>query len=538
MKICLVRSCTDPPFVPPIGIAYLTSVLRKNGFDVKAMDFQTRNYQDKLGFKLNARNLIIDKKLNIRYMESAERVRYLKLIDLWCEDVLRADPDIVGFTTTWPNFELACLLANKLKKEKKDILIVFGGPQCSLEVGGKVIPELGVADIIVHGEGEEVMLDIAKNYQNSSTIDFIRGATIVKDGKPKYCGERPPIQDLDTIPFPDFTDFELHKYYYGLPIITSRGCAGSCSFCYHIVFWKKYRERSPENVLKELKHDIRKYGIRRFSIGDSAINSNPDTSRLERICDLIIESGLEITWRVDARVGNLSPSLLAKMRKAGCRSLSFRVGSFNPKISKDMRMGVTPKQIHDTFKWAKENQITAIAYIITGFPTETRLEFMEDLLTYYISFDKDIYANVFFFPMGIYTGTEVYASPQKYGVKKKEEFDEDRLRYKLLFPPWSSKNVSTPELMFRPALFSYLHDELLKADQKEREMGRPGILAVMAFMNERLKSMDKLHRTETMTKIYSELLLSWASSFVKEKDFRQIMAQEFPQKKCLYRFLD
>ncbi len=137
--------------------------------------------------------------------------------------------------------------------------------------------------------------------------------------------------------------------------------------------------------------------------------------------------------------------------------------------------------------------------------------------------------------MNVYTGTDVFLNPQKYGVKIDKDYYEDRLRFKLLFTSWSSKNVTPPEVMFRTTLFRILHKELRELTGKE--MVRPGILAVMAAMNELFKSTDKHHKTEAMTKIYSELLLLWSSSFVKKKDFRQTMAQKFFDEQDVYDLL-
>jgi len=537
LQICLVHADIRIPRLF-IGIAYLSAFLRQNGFRVNVIDFPAKyeNICSDLELLIILEKLKLDKNLRTRNINLYERYRLLELLNSWCEDIIRTRSEIVGFTVDVCNYKLSALLANKIKKERKDILTIFGGPYCSREVTGGVLPKPDVVDIVVHGEGEETMLDIAKKYQESSTLDSIPGATILKDGKPKYCGEHLPIKDLDSLPFPDFTDFELQKYSDGLPINTCRGCYRSCSFCYHIVFWKEYRERSPRSVVNELKHDIQKYRIRKFFFGDSEINSNPDPSRLEKIFDLIIESRLNITWGADAIFGNLRPSLLLKMYRAGCRTLDFRVGSFNSRVLSDMNRKFTPEQIRDTLELVKKNKIIPTTRLTVGFPTETRLDFMEDLLSYYKFFDREIYVYVEIIPMSVYTGTDIFVNSQKYGVKIHEDYYEDRLRFKLLFPSWSSKNVTPSELMFRTTLFRYLHKEL--RERMDKKVIRPGILAVMTNMDELFKSTDKLGRTEVMTKIYSELLLLWSSSFVKKKDFTQVMAHEFFDKQDVYNLLN
>ena len=101
------------------------------------------------------------------------------------------------------------------------------------------------------------------------------GCAYRKDGQVVFAPERPAIDDLDQIPFPAWDLIDLKKFFdWNLltqndirarkeiaTIFTSRACPYGCIFC-HNMFGKKFRPRSPENVLQEIRllHD--KFGVR------------------------------------------------------------------------------------------------------------------------------------------------------------------------------------------------------------------------------------------------------------------------------------
>ena len=526
MQICLVHADT---LIPRLfaGIAYLSAFLRQNGFRVNVIDFPAKyeNICSDLELLIILQKLKLNKKVETKNVNAHERYKLLDLINSWCEDIIKTRSEIVGFTVNMCNYKLSTLLAKDLKKERRDILTVFGGPQCGIEVGGKVIPGLGVVDVVVHGEGEEVMLDIAKNYQNSSTIDSVKGATILKDGKPVYCGERPPIKDLDSLPFPDFTDFELQKYPKILPIVGSRGCIYRCSFCYHPVFWKTYRERSPPNIVAEMHHDVEKYEIRKFEFGDSLIDAN--LSRLEKMCDLIIESDLSIEWKAFARMDRLSPSLLSKMHQAGCKELEYGLESFSAKVLRDMRKRITPEKIFNTLVWTTNSGIAMGLHFLTGFPTESKSDFVETLLNFYDIFRKGYLNNVdsyvWLHTLIVDPGTHLFLNPHDYGLKIKRRNPDDV--FNLFDYRWTSKKVGGFDRIFRIQMLECLNYEL-KEYEHCKETLFSGVLPIMDSIKKLSKSTYGKNRIKLFENLYDRLLLIYASSIVSGKNLSEMLSKE------------
>jgi hypothetical protein len=283
--------------------------------------------------------------------------------------------DVIGFHVTWDSTLLSLLVAKKLKQNDKDILVVFGGPDCSRSFRGKMIPHLGFVDAVATGEGEKSIggfLEAWKNKKNPG----IRGCIISTKGKVIDYGEPELISDLDTLPFPDYADLPLKNYtaFHALPILTSRGCRYRCSFCVdRAAIWNKtYRERSIGNVVKEILHLYEEYKVKAIYFCDSSLN--PTLQRLNKLCGGLDEVrqkiGRDLSWGGDIRATPLSRSTLKRMHDVGCRYLMFGAESGSQKILNSMHKGVTPKNMADAFKWAKEAGIWVFTYWIVGYPGE------------------------------------------------------------------------------------------------------------------------------------------------------------------------
>ena len=105
-------------------------------------------------------------------------------------------------------------------------------------------------------------------------------------------------------------------------MITSRGCPYNCVFCsIHVVMGKKWRGRSPENVVDEIEQLVHTYHVKRIDFTDENMTLNK--KRMETICDLIVKRGLDIEWYTPngVRADTLDENLLRKMKASGCKKI-------------------------------------------------------------------------------------------------------------------------------------------------------------------------------------------------------------------------
>jgi anaerobic magnesium-protoporphyrin IX monomethyl ester cyclase len=346
VKIALVNP--PPPlgaFVhyqnPLIGLAYMAAVLEKSGYEIKVMDCPP---------------------LNMTYEDLSREMSLF-------------EPDIVGITSVTVTFSSALQTARIIKKAFPKALVVLGGPHVTV-TDKQTLEEQPEPDVIVRGEGEQTLLEIANliSKANLANLDKVAGITFRKNGEIVRTPDRPFIQNLDQLPYPAYKYFPLMKYrYFGkliLPIISSRGCPFQCTFCLAPrMAGKRFRARSPKNVVDELRwlRDVHKADA--FTFHDETFTY--DKRRVFEICEEIKNQDIGLPWDCSTRVDQISIELLAEMRDANCQLVSFGVESGSQKILNAMKKGTTVDQNERAIRWAKEAGLSVSVSMIVGYPGET-----------------------------------------------------------------------------------------------------------------------------------------------------------------------
>jgi len=119
------------------------------------------------------------------------------------------------------------------------------------------------------------------------------------------------------------------------------------------MFGRKYRTRSPKNVVDEMQFLNEKYGSSQFTFYDDAFTVNQ--SRTEKICEEIQSRKLELQWDCETRVDMVTKDLLQKMKKAGCIAVWFGVESGSQNVIDSMEKNFSVIQTRKAFKWANDD---------------------------------------------------------------------------------------------------------------------------------------------------------------------------------------
>lgn len=316
---------------PPTGIGYLEEVLERNGIVVNVLDLRLGHTVKDL----------------------------LKRAEKFC-------PDLVGVSTLTYRYGEAYELINRLKRAGHRVVI--GGPHVSV-MRSKVLEECE-ADFAIKHEGEYKLLSLCRG-ENLGEID---GLIYRKSGRIIENKDGEFIEDLDSIPFPRYQKFELGRYMFNspLPIISSRGCPYSCTFCsVKVVAGRRYRPRSARNVVAELEYWYQK-GHHSFSFQDD--NFTFDRQRVFDLCDLIEErglSGLTMECGNGIRADRMDRELLKRMKEVGFRSLAIGVEAGNNKVLKSIKKGETIETIEQAIKTACDLGYSTRLYFLLGSPGET-----------------------------------------------------------------------------------------------------------------------------------------------------------------------
>ena len=346
--------------MPPLGLLYIGAVLEKEGVPVEIVP------TDVLGMTWS----------DIRKKIQTEK------------------PDIVGVTITTENRFQSFRLIRLAKKAHPGVLTVLGGPHASMAAEDCLehIPEL---DLVVRGEGEETMLEICRLWTAKGVPpawDGIRGIVYRRDGRVIANPPRPPITDLDSLPYPAYhlVPFEKYNFTFEVPgrgplpavnIMTSRGCPFNCSFCATPINWGRHvRMRSPENVVREIELLKARYGVKVVFFFDDTFNASP--KRADAICDLMIERKLDVFFKCDVRIDIMSRPLLEKMKKAGLFHLSYGLEAGSDRVREEIvGKQIDMKDFRNLTDWCVELGIIANVFFIFSHPTETWEEARETIRT-------------------------------------------------------------------------------------------------------------------------------------------------------------
>ncbi len=289
-------------------------------------------------------------------------------------DIVAWQPDVIAFTSMTTSYrsveESVVLLREALGAA---VPIIIGGPHAT------TLPELTLQnphiDFLVYGEGEYVFRDWLRQIAAGDTNWSSNVGLWYKDaaGNVIKGGERELIPDLDALPFPARHLFDLEAYPLYAPdgqhmitMLTSRGCPYNCSFCFKGIVGRTYRQRSPENIVAEIRQLIDRYGVRNFYFIDDLFTIN--VKRLEAILDYFIGQNLDVRWQCLARVDRVNPDLLAKMYRAGCRQIHFGIESGNPEILKKTAKHINLDQVRQAIDWTEDAGIMSKGYFILGLP--------------------------------------------------------------------------------------------------------------------------------------------------------------------------
>lgn len=355
--------------VPPLSLGFLQSACKKYGVDVQIRDFNFDIWQKTIHTEkwhniwLETNQTLFQGEEHKKFCEEL----YNQEIDTWAKEIAATEHTHVGISCfshrSLPSFKM---LAVKLREYCPEKLIIAGG--APMTQYGKWIYESRLADYVVISEGEEVLPDIVKGKYQKGVI------------------QTKQIDNLDELPFPDYTGLDITQYTGGSPVgdqvrdpkykkrqelalIGSRGCVRKCTFCDVEAYWPKFRWRSAKNIFDEMMHYKETTGVDRFFFYDSLVNGN--SKQFEELLDLIIESGSPFKGIQGLAIFKRMPErVFEKMRKAKWHTMIVGVESFSEEVRDHMRKKFSNAIMEENLKFYKKYRINLMLLMIVGYPGE------------------------------------------------------------------------------------------------------------------------------------------------------------------------
>ncbi len=344
-------------YYPPLGLCYIASTLQTGGHETKVVDCEAEG----------------------------------KNLDAVIELVKEYKPDLIGIQVVSPLWDVVLEICRAVK-EQCPTKIVLGGPHVSI-TKGESFEQNPYFDFAVTGEGELTMLGLADALDANTDLKDVDGL-IFQDGDKIWEGMPRQVPDnLDELVMPDRTDLPMDRYLFSVPgagnkkfatITSTRGCPFECTFCTEpMMFGRKTRFRTPENVVDEMEEALTNQGVSHFIFVDDTLTV--EKSRVYEMCRLIKERKLDVTMEGWTHANTITEELLVEMKSAGFRRLSFGIESGDPEILATLKKGTNHDKIRAAYKAAKKAGIETRGSIIIGLPGDTRetvertIKFVTDL---------------------------------------------------------------------------------------------------------------------------------------------------------------
>lgn len=376
---------------PPINLMYLASSLEKESYSVKIVD---------------------DDLLQKGYEHVSEMAEKL-------------NPQVVAVTATTSTINSALKYLEMVKNILPNSLRVIGGPHTTF-MPFETLKDSQFLDVVVRGEGEETMIDIAvQSSQSIPDLKDVRGI-VFRDpntGSLKFTPDRPLIKDLDSLPFParhlvPFKSYGVSKEQTG-GIITSRGCVYSCNYCSSsLIMGKKFRWRSPDNVVDEIEELIDNYQIRDIGFMDDTFMLNK--RRANDIANEIKARGMDLSFVASSRVDRVDLELLKNLKNSGMQTIYYGVESGSQRILDIMKKGITLKNAENAVKIAKDAGLEVLTSFILGYPGETKDD-MNKTIDFSTKLDSDYCQYSILTP---FPGTPIYNELREKNLIDDDDWDE------------------------------------------------------------------------------------------------------------------
>ena len=280
--------------------------------------------------------------------------------------------DLVGISTTTSTATAGYQFADRIRA--RGIPVVMGGPHVTFMAA----EALEHADYVARGEGGEAfMTELIEALSGRRELSSIAGLSFMRDGECVHNADRARCQDLDTLPFPDLTLIQGHEKLGTIPIMTSWGCPFACNFCsVTAMFGRKYRFRSPESVIAEIKAS-KAYRI--FFYDD---NMAADKKRLKVLLQMMIDEGLAMPWSAQVRTDVVrDPELLDLMKRSGCCRVYLGLESVNQATLDHYHKSQNVDDIVRAIKTLHEYGINSHGMFVLGADDDTK-QTIRDTVTF------------------------------------------------------------------------------------------------------------------------------------------------------------
>ena len=368
LKVLLISPMYNSSIVAPcLGLGYLASALKKNGHDVLILD----GLREKIEYNPSEWDIVGVSAMSTYFPECIEEVKKAKSYGL---KTIIGGPHII------------CDPIQSLIDSGADYAAIGEGERTMTQLAAG-LPPAQVDGLAYWNNGKVVQSKqsdtmIGETESGATTFLMKENMYTLQVGKLK----RDFQLNIDDFGRPDWSSIDPRTYPvapHGMiahahpiaPIITTRGCPYSCTYCSApITAGKRMRYRDPKNVVDEIEMLINDFGVKEIQIEDDNFTLN--RKHCITICEEILKRGIKVLWSLPngVRIDKLDKEMLLLMKKAGCVSMALGIESANQRIldmiKKELNQEIVKKVVQDV----ADVGIETVGFFMIGFPTETKQE--------------------------------------------------------------------------------------------------------------------------------------------------------------------
>lgn len=370
------------------GIALLSAVLKEAGHETSLFDTSF--------FEIPVKSERIMKERAIEFKKVKDFDKFItkkKKVDIkekFRKKLKEFKPDLIAVSCISMEFEF--LLSFLDVKKEFNIPVIIGGPHATVAPNEAIAPEC--IDIVCIGEGENALLELCKKMEKKKDITKIKNLWIKKKGKIYKNEPRNLLENLDSLPYPDWSIFDerhLFKPFWGKIyrfgyFSLGRGCPFNCAFCInsflHKMYFRKgvfHREKSIERIINEIKFFKDKYKINFIQFQDETFLALNDKKLEEFLKAYKREINLPFYMMTRPETINEKNIKLLKRSKC-CKLLGIGVESGNEEIRNQVcNKCFSNEQLIKAARILKDNRINIVSYNMIGLPNETRKQIFDTI---------------------------------------------------------------------------------------------------------------------------------------------------------------
>lgn len=408
MKILLILLKIGSQAKSVVGIAFISAVLEKAGYQVELLEIEKEDDIDKI----------------IPFVESYQ-------------------PRVIGLSANSHQYIYAIQIARAIKRNF-NIPLFLGGVHATIR------PEEAISeksfDGICLGEGEEPFLELVRkikkkqDYTGINNFWFRTNKRIIKNGIGHL------LENLDQLPFPDYSIFNYFKKAGGKEIVPrlifSRGCPFNCAYCCNHVFKKIYagrgeylRFRSVDKAIEEIGLTKEKYNFNHFKIDDDTFSLNKKW--VLEFCEKYPEK-FKMSFECNVRPGTVDEKILRALKMAGCSLIKVGVEAGNETLrNKILNRNISNQDIISLFSLAKKIGLQTFSFNMIGIPGETK-ETIKETVDLNAKIRPDFMQVTAFYP---YPGTILGEECVRKGLIAKKHIDNYMEDSVLKLPGLTSREI-------------------------------------------------------------------------------------------------